>query len=122
MTQPLEKPRRPPGACCPFWRRDVSKVCHTCDMWEPLPVALKVDGQMQQATDMWACTLKHQTFLLRDLIKSVDGVQQATETFRNQAWNESQANLRDMLRLARHIDHRNDALPPAGGEALMIGD
>lgn len=121
MNGETQKPRRAPGVTCPLWRKDVSKVCHTCDMWEPLLVGVKVEGRLQGETDLWACTIKHQTFLMRDLIKSVDGVQQATESFRNHAWSESQANLRDMVRLAQHWDQRLDRIQPSI-EPILIGE
>lgn len=120
MSADTEKPRRKPGTMCPFWRRDVSKVCHTCDMWEPLPVGAKIDGVFCGHETIWACTLKHQTFILRDLVKSVDGMQAATESFRNDVWTESQRNLEDVIRLARHWDHGR--LVDANGMKLIEGD
>lgn len=38
------------GRYCPLWRKPTSKVCHTCELWQPLE--LLVDGKKQTH---WAC-------------------------------------------------------------------
>lgn len=48
------KPQRDPGTYCPLWRRDVSKVCHTCEWY------IKLEGTHPQngsRIDEWGCSI-----------------------------------------------------------------
>jgi hypothetical protein len=100
-TPETEKPRAKRGLNCPLWRKDASKVCHTCMFWEPIPLKQMVDGQLR-SFERWSCTILHGTFVMRDMLASLDGVQQSQESFRNTAWKESQKNLQDVIAVAQH--------------------
>lgn len=105
-----EKPHAKAGTICPFFRKDVSKVCHNCEMWEPLPVGRNAEGQLIDRHLMWGCTLKHQTFIMRDLITSIDGVHNVFAEGNNFAWKQNQENLGALIALARKIE-TTPALP-----------
>ena len=91
-------PRAEPGLKCPLWRRDVSKVCHMCQFWRPLVVGQKADdGRFTETHDRWACVFIHQATVSVDVLASIDGLQRATESFRNTSWSESQSNLSDII-------------------------
>lgn len=47
------KPQADKGMTCPFWRKDVSKVCHTCELY------VMVRGQNPQGgeIDHWHCSI-----------------------------------------------------------------
>lgn len=83
---PTEKPRRKKqGIKCPWWRRDVSEVCHTCELY------VQLDGEDPQTgekiTDVWGCALALAPIaalqVSRDVRKGTEGIQKATELFRN---------------------------------------
>lgn len=78
---PENKPRRPPGIYCPLWRKDVSKVCHTCDWWQSLPVQDRANPAA--VMEQWSCALVLSVIAQRSMHAAIDGVQAATESFRN---------------------------------------
>lgn len=96
----VEKPRRKPGMFCPLWRKDVSRVCHTCDWWSALPVK---EVESSKVYDHWACAMNMQTIALRDIGAEVNGVQRATESFRNVHAEVSVAALRASVTALRRI-------------------
>ncbi len=49
-----EKPRRNPGTVCPLHRKDVSKVCHTCDWYTRL---IGKHPQTNEQIDEWGCAI-----------------------------------------------------------------
>lgn len=59
MTSPTEKPRAAKGTFCPLWRKDKSKVCHTCEFWvrlygrNPNPK----DPHNPDVIDDWRCAV-----------------------------------------------------------------
>lgn len=54
-----EKPRAAKGTFCPLWRKDKSKVCHTCEFWvrmygrNPNPK----DPHTVEMIDDWRCAV-----------------------------------------------------------------
>lgn len=114
------KPINDSGLFCPLWRRKTEKVCHTCELWRALPVGRSLPGgKLTDVHDQWACAYVLSVGVGVEIVKSVDGVQKAEESFRNQAWSESQQNLRDIVQLAKHWDKRLGGLPPP--ELKLIG-
>lgn len=75
------KPRRPTGTFCPLWRKDVSKVCHTCDWYQSIAVQAPDNPTMVRAE--WGCVLVLSVITQRSMHAAIDGVQAATESFRN---------------------------------------
>jgi hypothetical protein len=112
-----EKPRAKPGLKCPLWRKDAAKVCHTCMFWEPIPVQQMIDGQLR-SFERWSCTVLHATFVMRDVLTSLDGVQKSQESFRNTAWDESQKNLQDLIVISQRQDKFNADLAGRVKEGL----
>lgn len=78
---PENKPRRPAGTRCPLWRKDVSKVCHTCELYEAIPVQDEVNPAIARAE--WRCSFVLSVIAQRSMHAAIDGVQAATESFRN---------------------------------------
>lgn len=113
-----QKPRANEGTKCPLWRKDVSKVCHTCEFWEPLPVGRRLSEKNVETFDKWCCTLKHQTFVLRDIVFGLDGLQKSEESFRNSAWKESQQNLHDIVEAVKHQTGFNNEILRKLGDGL----
>lgn len=76
-----QKPRALPGTMCPLWRKDVSKVCHTCELWDTIRVR---NSETKEVYDHWGCTYRLHTILLRDIGLGQNGVQHAVESHRNE--------------------------------------
>ena len=75
------KPRAPAGQRCPLWRKDVSKVCHDCDWYRVIPVQ---DDPTAPVRELWGCAMVLNAIAVRSMHAAVDGVQAATELFRNE--------------------------------------
>ena len=56
----MTKPINTSGGYCPLWKKQTSKVCHTCELWD------HVRGKHPQSgadLDHWACAFKMHTML-----------------------------------------------------------
>jgi len=79
-------PRGPEHLYCPFWRKRMSAVCHTCPQWVQLRGANPNTGE---PVDGWQCALGALPMLL---------VENAQQSRQNGAATESMRN--EMVRLA----------------------
>lgn len=114
----VQKPHAVPGVRCPLEKADVSEVCHNCALWQPLRVGRPLPTGGVEQHEQWSCTLLHQTFVQRDIVRSLEGMQQALESFRNSAWKESQKNVSDMIDTFKHQGDVNAAVMTKVGDAL----
>lgn len=77
----MNKPKAQPGEKCPFWQKDVSKVCHTCPLYQQLR---GTDNNTGQPVDYWGCSLG----MIPTLLVENSGMQRQTgaavESFRNE--------------------------------------
>lgn len=74
------KPIAPKGTYCPLWRKDVSKVCHTCE-WYTL-----IRGkhpQSEEMIDQWGCAMAWGPILMINAAHEARQGAAATESFRN---------------------------------------
>lgn len=55
-------PHGPDHLYCPFWRKRMSTVCHTCPFWQMLRGVHPQTGE--PIPDEWNCSLGHITKLL----------------------------------------------------------
>ncbi len=90
MTE-TEPPRQKQGQICPLFKKDVSKVCHTCKFYHALTVSKP--GEPQNTYLHWDCAFNFSVMLGRDIGAAVNGLQQATEGFRNETSKQNQSNL-----------------------------
>lgn len=75
-------PHGPDHAYCPYWRKKMSSVCHTCPMWQQYA---KTDPATGAKTSEWLCA---QSILPQLLIENMRQVMQngaAVESARNEA-------------------------------------
>lgn len=122
-----DKPASTSDLLCPFFRKPMRKVCHRCAYWEPLPVQqFEMGKPVGSGFVEWGCSIKNQTLTLRSILASLDGVQKATESFRNTAWTDSQRNLEALItivasaeRTIARAEKTIDALP-SGVDAKLI--
>jgi len=77
----MAKPPAPVGSMCPLWRKGVEKVCHTCEWYERM---VGTHPQSGEPIDKWGCAIRWMPILQVEARKGLDGVQKATESFRNQ--------------------------------------
>lgn len=100
----VEKPRRKPGTVCPFFRQDVSEVCHTCELYEALPVVVPAS---REQFPRWGCTYLHQTFILRDVVSEINALQGKQAEFNDRVWRESQQNVESLIDIARATEQQH---------------
>lgn len=77
----MQRPIATPGTKCPLYRKDVSKVCHTCEWFVP------IKGQHPQTNehiDRWGCAMAWAPILAINVAKEVSGSKDATEAFRKE--------------------------------------
>ncbi len=76
-----EKPRRKSGTICPFMNKDVSKVCHNCELY------IQVKGihpQTGETIDHWGCSISFLPMLMIENSKMQRETGAAVESFRNE--------------------------------------
>lgn len=76
-----EVPRAKKGFMCPQFRKDVSKVCHTCAWWTGLTWK---DDKTGEAHHKWQCAMVMTALTNVDVVKATNGAQSATESMRNE--------------------------------------
>lgn len=81
-----EKPRRKPGSICPQFRKDVSKVCHTCEWYQNLKG--EHPQKKDETIDQWGCSVVWNALvgvgIIQAVNKEVGGLHAATNSFRNE--------------------------------------
>lgn len=75
-----DTPRAKKGLMCPQFRKDVSKVCHTCMWW----TGLQWTDEKLQVHHKWQCAMVMAALTNVDVVKATAGTQAATESFRNE--------------------------------------
>ncbi len=77
----MNRPQAEKGDICPFHRKDVSKVCHTCPMF----VNVKgKDPQSEIIHDRWACALAWGPTLSLEVAQQVRQHNATTEQLRDE--------------------------------------
>lgn len=74
------KPQAPKGSYCPLWRKDISKVCHTCEWYT---MVRGQHPQTEQIIDQYGCAMAWAPTLLVNAAKEARQGAAATESFRN---------------------------------------
>lgn len=77
----IQRPIQIAGTMCPLWRKDVSKVCHTCE-WYCL-----IKGkhpQTEEMIDQWGCSIRWMPMLQINTAQASHQGAKATESFRNE--------------------------------------
>ena len=73
-------PHAEPGTICPLWKKDMSKVCHTCPWWT---LIRGKNPQSEEMIDDWRCAIALLPVLLIENAQQSRGTTAAVETFRN---------------------------------------
>jgi hypothetical protein len=74
-------PRGPDDLYCPYWRKKMSRVCHTCVKW------MKLSGkhpQTGEVLDRYDCSDNVTALLQIEALQVGRGNQAAVESFRNE--------------------------------------
>ena len=100
-----DKPHRQAGTVCPLWRKDVSKVCHTCEFYQPLPVR---DNSSGRVFEQWRCYYVHAPFLLREIISEVNGLQGKQAEFNDRVYKETQENVQVLIPIMERIERQHE--------------
>jgi hypothetical protein len=91
MTKP---PHADPGLYCPLWKKDVSKVCHTCPWYIQLRGTNKNTGEN---LDEWGCAVGFLPVLLLENAAMSRGTGAAVESFRNEMVDANRATLNALI-------------------------
>ena len=87
----MSKPIADKGETCPFWKKDVSKVCHKC----PLYVMLRGTNKNTGADiDQWGCALAWGPIMAVEMVQTLNSAVAATEGFRGDMAKANQIALR----------------------------
>jgi hypothetical protein len=87
-------PPADPGPRCPFWQKDVSKVCHLCPLYIHMRGTNKNTGD---DVDDWGCALGFLPMLLIENAAIENRTGAAIESFRNEMVNANQRNMQALL-------------------------
>lgn len=74
------KPIAAPGTRCPLWRKDVSKVCHTCEWYSRIQ---GMHPQTGEQLDKWMCAVTAQLLATLDAGKAATVGAATTQELRN---------------------------------------
>lgn len=84
------KPPADKGEDCPFWKKDVSRVCHKCPLYVMLRGTNKNTGD---PIDQWGCAIAWGPIMAVETVQKLNSVVAATETFRNEMVKQNEAAL-----------------------------
>lgn len=74
-------PKANPGLICPYHRKDVAKVCHTCPMWTQVRGTNPNTGD---PVDDWRCAIAWLPMLLIENAQQSRQAGAAVESMRNE--------------------------------------
>ena len=96
----VRKPQREEGMICPMFRKDVSEVCHKCE-WFQSQLVTKPSAP-GEPFEHWACALNMFVVVGRDMGAAVNGLQVATEGFRNEMSTQSKVQHAATQKMQEH--------------------
>lgn len=103
------KPKAAAGMFCPLWRKDVSKVCHSCAWFSCVS---GVHPQTGDRLERWECAVTAQVIATLEAARASHSTADVTQQLRNDQQRERQAHTRllttQLLRSngePRHIEH-----------------
>ena len=106
-------PRGDKNLYCPFWKKTLDKVCHTCPLYKQVRGREINTGQ---EVDSWACSLAWLPTLLIEVAQQSRSGAAATESFRNEVVTLNLAQLNDSKRTSPH----SDIIELPSNERLML--
>lgn len=77
----MQKPLGPKDVYCPFWRKPMSAVCHTCPLWIEIQGTDPNTGH--KISDGWRCAFTWMPILLVENAQQSRQSGAAIESFRN---------------------------------------
>ena len=73
-------PLGPADRYCPFWKKKMSTVCHTCPMWVQVR---GMNPNTGQETDRWDCSIALLTMMQLETAKEVRQTNASIDTMRS---------------------------------------
>jgi hypothetical protein len=116
-------PVAPKGTNCPLYRKDVSKVCHTCEWYTRIQ---GVHPQTGEHLDKWLCAMKAQVLAVLDVGKAATAGAATTQELRNDMQHERRQQTR--LLATQLLPNNNgplllaDAIPVVKNHGVMNGE
>lgn len=98
-----QAPSGPDHLYCPFWRKPMAKVCHTCPMW------IKVRGMNRntgEEVDEWRCSFSVLPALMVENANQSREAGAAIESFRNAMVNQQAQAVQVIAGVVREAEQR----------------
>lgn len=96
-------PIAPKGTNCPLWKKDVSKVCHTCEWYEPI---FGTHPQTGERIDKWMCAMKALIITTIDAGKQAGATADAVQHLRNDQLAERSTGARVLFELGHEVNRQ----------------
>lgn len=96
------KPQANPGMYCPLYRKDVSKVCHTCEWY--ILVRGK-DPQSMKEYDNWGCAMRWLPIMAIENSQMQRQTAAAVESFRNETVKRQDQVINTIIQEAERNSH-----------------
>jgi len=106
------KPINSQDEYCPLWRKHVSKVCHTCAWYRPLPVSITRQDGVITPTDVWACAIVQAMQLQFDMVRNGEETTASTDKVANEISGLSAEVSRQSRVMTRALDQPRLVSPP----------
>lgn len=90
----MGKPIADPGMKCPLWRKDVSKVCHTCAWYGSIAGKHPQTGQ---PVDQWQCAITLTVLSTLETAKATHEAGATTQELRNDLYVERTTQTRLLM-------------------------
>jgi hypothetical protein len=94
------KPIADPGMKCPFWRRDRSKVCHTCELWVSL---IGKNPNTGKDVEDWHCAFSWGPLLQVEVANQVRQETATVDALRNEVQQFKSGLRQDFLAVAQAV-------------------
>lgn len=108
-----ERPHCKPGLYCPLWRKDVSKVCHTCAWFSHVT---GTDPQTGAPVSQWMCAQTMMVLATMDAAKAAYEGGAVTQHLRNDLLAERQQQAR--LLISRPLMQPQSSVPLLSTRAI----
>jgi len=101
----VQIPHGPEDRWCPFWKKKMSTVCHTCPLWVQVR---GVDSNTGQNVDRWDCSIGLLTMLQLETAKEVRQTNASVDKMRadNQTYHGENKQLAALSLNGRYIQKR----------------
>jgi hypothetical protein len=110
------KPVNPSPAYCPLWRKPCKRMCHQCELWQPLEIV-----RAGRASTEWKCAILWHNEVAVMSSHQLEGLGKATESLRNR-FEGFRASVLQLVAAMGGIHRMLGRQPHNGGELTEVKD